>query len=470
MGKDIFKEVPKGFHNQFMDTIERIANGEADHKKRKVSFKKMVLLVAATVAVLSTMTAGATTLYKMHQTAAERLGVDEQLADQLVRTGVVQEEQVLVRGEGLTIEALQSVYREDSIYLLVSVEVPEGISLDRDSLFESIEVVSEQTFTAAVINSIADSIQGDASLWEVVLQLEEGQQYAGQNVTVQLNNLIQTYKTETIGTLAEGEWKISFRIPQEAEGAVYRCEREVVMGSHALQLDRLEANPFGLQLYLEEEAVQHALQYQNIRVTAVRYNDGREVEEDLSISHRQIQTNKETGERYVHLSLQNAVDTTKLAAIILNGGEREILLGQELMVGENQVDEQLWETANSTVPENFEALELLYVKNGHAILQDTTAVYLWDVDCGHMEVLMDLEALGYDESQGGQLAVGPGGNMVFVSPTADSVQIYVGNVAYGLDRLTNAYDLLRESGWPAQDWNNAGGYELRVENGTLHLY
>lgn len=465
MGKNIFKEVPEGFHNQFMDTIDSIRAGEVKSKKRKVSSKKMILLLAAAVAALSTMTVGATALYKMHQTAAEQLGVDAQLADQLVQEGVAKEEQAQVQGEGLTIQALQTVYRENSIYLLLSVEVPDGVTVDGDTLFEGSNVISELPFSGCVVNSISDSIQGNTSLWEVELLLEAGQEYAGQEVVMQLTNLIQTHKTETTQLLVEGEWEIAVRLPQEAETSVYLCDKEVALGSHVLKLDRVEANPFGVQLYLEEEELQHSLQYQDIQLTAVRYGDGREVEEAMSVSHRQIQTNEETGEKYVHLMLQNAVDPEHLEALIFDEGKQEILLGQSSLAEGSQQ-----EIVEKVIPEDLTALQLLHVKNGHAILHDSHFLYLWDADCGYMEVLMNLGALGYDEAQGGELAVGPGGNTVFVRPTGDSAQIYVGNVAYGLEATENAYDLTGEAGWPEQDFSNAQDYTLEVEAGELHLY
>ena len=54
----MYKDVPEQFHSQFMDTINTIETNE-EEKHPRYGTKKMILLVAVLVLVLSTITVSA---------------------------------------------------------------------------------------------------------------------------------------------------------------------------------------------------------------------------------------------------------------------------------------------------------------------------------------------------------------------------------------------------------------------------
>ncbi len=444
MKKDIYKEIPKQLHQQFMETVSQLSEEEKGRKVRKLGTRKMIVGIAAIVAAFSTLTVGATALYRMHRTAAEQLGVNPSLAEQLVTDGVAKEESVTVSGEGLRIQALQTVYRENSVYLLLDVEVPEEVTLNEDVLFEHCEVSSEMSFAGCVDNMISSSIEGNHVFWEVELLFPAGEVSTGEDVTIRLTNLVQTEKTLITDTLVEGVWELPIQLPAQADTCVYLCEKKVVLGNHLTGLKRVEAGPFGIQLYLEQEDVQHCLQYQNLKLTAVKYTDGRQVKEEAVVNQKKLHKNQETGDVYVELELVNAIEVDKLDALMFSGNQELSLLdtGDSELPGQNPAQRI----------ERTDSCTLLYEKQGHELWTDGANIYLEDTDCGMTETILDLQKLSYDVSKGGEIAVGPGGNTVIVLPYEDSENVYIGNVAYGLNAEENVHRAERSAGWPEENF------------------
>ncbi len=444
MRKEIYREIPEQLHQQFLDTISQLPGGEKKRRISTFSTKKVIALVAAVVAALSTLTVGATALYRMHRIAAERLGVDSSLAEQFVTDGVIREETGVAATDGLRVQALQAVCRENSVYLLLEVEAKKGIELNEDVSFESSEVTGEMSFTGCTADIISSSIEGNHAFWEINLLFPMGGAYTGGEATIKLTNLIQTEKALEKNTLVEGTWELDVQLPTQADTCVYLCEKPVLLGKHMVELKRVEANPFSMQLYLEQEDARHCLQYQQLQLSAVKYEDGRLVQEAAVVDQKMLKKNKQTGELYVQLYLENAIEADKLDTLIWDEG-------QEISLLDWCMDENYEQTASQT-EDIMDDWTLLYEKEEHGIWTDGMKIYLEDMRCGMREVIMDLAKVNYDTSKGGDIAIGPGGKTVVVLPDEDSNKVYVGNVAYGLNADENMHEAERNSGWPEENF------------------
>lgn len=433
MKKNIYKDVPENFHNQFITTIEEIEKDSAKVSHIRLSGKRMAILIAAAVAALSTLTVGAASLYKWHQAAAERLGVSEEVADKLTAEGAAKEENAVVNGSGLTIEAVQSVKTDAFYYVLLSVTTPEGVVIDEDTLFESIEVVSDQQFDGCVINQVTGTFDGAKSLWEIQLLTKDDVDYANSNVTLKINDLVQNEKTEVVNTLVEGEWTVDITLPLDADTIILCREKEMEIGHHSVTINKMEVGAFLIRLYGDKEELQHAIQYQSSYVSGVRYQDGTVMEEQVSIYMMSVHVDEVTGEHYVNVPLTNAIDVSKF---------KELILAEEPGSGTKESDFKVIdaESLNEMV-ESIQQMQIVYEREGHSIVHDGKNLYLWDEECDVVHVIANLESIGFAEEQGGTLEAGPGGKTVQILPYEGSEKMYISNVSYDVNQDENVYDM-----------------------------
>ena len=151
MSMDIFKEVPEDFHMQFINTIENLEDGNAyeqeiawKNSRKRISGKRPVILIAAAVLALSTLTVGAASVFRWHERAKERFGVTEETENSLTGRELAAPEYEVIEEEGITFSLIQSVRTEKSFYYLMEVTVPDSITLNSDVVFEESSVTSDK--------------------------------------------------------------------------------------------------------------------------------------------------------------------------------------------------------------------------------------------------------------------------------------------------------------------------------------
>lgn len=433
MKKNIYKDVPEHFHNQFIATIEEIEKDSTKVSHIRLSGKRMAILIAATVAALSTLTVGAASLYKWHQAATERLGVSEEVANKLTAEGAAKEENAVVNGSGLTIEAVQSVKTDTFYYVLLSVTTPEGIVIDEDTLFDSVEVVSDQQFDGCVLNQVTGSFEEAKSLWEMQLLTKDDVEYANSNVTLKIKDLVQTENTEVTEILVQGEWMIDVTLPLDPDTMVLCQESKLALGHHSVTINKTEVGAFQVRLYGDQEELRHALRYQNSFVTGVRYQDGTVVKEQASVYMMSVHADEVTGEHYVNVPLSNAIDVSKF---------KELIFAEEPGSGTQESDFKVIDAESlSEMVENIQQMQVVYERNGHSIVHDGKNLYLWDEACDVVHVIANLENIGFVEEQGGTLEAGPGGKTVQILPYEGSEKMYISNVSYDVNQVENVYEM-----------------------------
>lgn len=397
---NIYKGVPELFHEQFVDTLEKLPKEK--NAARKI--KKLAPLVAAAVLAVSTLTVGAACLFQWHQAAKDSLGVNDDIAAQLTEQGNAKEEFSGIEANGVTIDAIQSVMTDNYCYVLLSVSVPEGITVDGDTLFKEVSVNSEAEFAGCVANLITDSVDGADSLWEVVLIKKDGVEYGGVRAVISMVDIVKTEKPEIIKTLVEGEWNLSFSLPEELNTLVMKESMEVKMGHHDVRINKVVVSPFAVRLYSEKEELQHAAHYQNVRVTGVRYQDGTVITEDSIVNATRIHEDENTGESYLLVELQEAIAVEKYETLIFAESSNE-----RFDITETAVDE----------------MKVLYERAGHKIITDNWDIYLWDCECQVGKKLISLSEIGFDYGKGDTVQVGPGGTLLQISVHDEIIYVQV---------------------------------------------
>lgn len=390
----IYKDVPEQFHNQFMETIDMLAE-EKEQKIVKLKAKRMMPLVAAVVLALSTLTVSAACIFAWHQAAKDRLGVSEELAEQMSEKGMAKEETASFSAEGVDITAIQSVMTDNYCYVLLSVSVPKQLVIDEDMLFGESRVESDAEFTGCVINHVPESDDGSNSLWEVQLLTSDTENYAGVEATIILNDLIQTEKAEVTETLIKGEWKIPITLPLEPDVLAVKEECVMRIGHHEVTIKHMEVTPFEIRLYGNKEELQHAIHYQNTNAEGVYYQDGTFVEENSVINVTKGHNDDKTGENYILIELPTAIDIMQYAQLVLEEKEDTAV-------------------AMALSEDELAQMTVLYERYGHKLLYREGTVLLWDENCKVGTEIVNLTNLGYDEGKGDSFEVGPGGKLLHV--------------------------------------------------------
>lgn len=415
---DMYQQVPEGFHSQLMETLDRLpeeknqTNAKERRTRRKVrTVRKWAVLGAAAVLALGAVTVTASEIFKWQRQAKERFGVTEELEGELTLNGVSQQENMSVESQGLEIQLLQSVRTERSCYYLCRLVLPEKITVDEDTVFERVDAESDAALGGVTANLVLDPDSGEQVLLEVEVLLEEGTDYTGQTATVHLSNLVQTEKTEITGVLLEGEWELPLTLLGETGSSVYRVEQNVRFGNHEVRVEKIEASPFELRVYMDQEEAQHALTYCQARVTGIRNTDSSVTMEQSGMGSRFGYTDEETGAYYCRVELEQAIDPAKLMGLIFNDGEMELSFtatgNPSSDTGESgpaKVEGGI-SGGDAYVPDTELPgnVRRLYQRFGHEIVTDGEGLYIHDMTCGLAAKVLDLKELDYDQEKGGEI-------------------------------------------------------------------
>ena len=430
----IYKNVPDQFHSRFMDTIDEIYAIEEDHEKYygRYRTKRIVLLAAVLVLALSTITVSAAYIFAWNQEALDKLGVSEELAEQMNQEGIAKQEHAEVSAEGVNITAIQSVMTDDYCYVLLSVSVPEQIIMD-GVLFRETYAESDVEFEGCVVNPVTNPASGygksSESLWEAILMTDDALDYSGADVVIVLQDLCRSdLQAETDETLVEGEWRIPLTLPYESEVLEINQERTILLSHHEVKIKRTEVTPFKVRLYGDnEEELKHAIHYEKKNVPGIIYQDGTFVEEDAIINVTYGHNDGKTGEYYIDINLPVAIDITQYADIVL----------------EDNADKSVPMTWSE---DELDQMTVLQDRAGHKILFDGTKIMLWDEKCKVGTDIADLAELGYDVDSGDLTFLEPGsinslgldendGNLIEVGSGGRMIHAYINGAQYHYEVL-----------------------------------
>lgn len=425
---NMYKEVPEQFHKRLLETLNDLEEREegktievaCSPQKKKVFYgRRAVAAAAAMLLLFGGITAGAAELFKWQERARQRFGVSSGLENELTFDGVTVGESAAAYRDGLTLQALQSLRTINSYYILLKVTLPEGIPVDENTGFEEAIVESGKEFYGIVADIVADSIEGNQFLCEVSVLTRDGVDYTGEQITLKLRNLIQTEKAVTVGEpLVAGEWALPLILTAQPGTKDYYVNQTYVLGSHGLTVDKVQAGPFGLRIYVDSEEARHALKYYRVSLTGIEYENGTVVAQDQAFK---AFSSDEDGACYYSFSFEggNAVDVDRIAALLIGDGEARVSLRGEM---DETVSAQ---PAATALPWTVQSgVETLYNRDGYAAVTDGNTLWIWDTVCGREEASLDLTALGYDPKQG-EILFGPGGSIAYISPRSGSETLYM---------------------------------------------
>jgi len=462
MKVDMYEKVPENFHRQFLDTLGQLPEEKKRRTLKRINRKRWAVLAAAAVLALGAVTVTASEIFKWQKQAKDRFGVADELEDELTMAGVTRQENTVVQGQEAEFRLLQSVRTDRSCYYLCRMNVPEGIALDEDTCFGECYVDDDELGCAA--NLVLDSLETDQLLVEIEVLLPEGEDYEGQGVILHLSDLVQAHKAEVTDVLLEGEWEIPLTLLGNTEDVIYEVDQRVTFKEHELLIQKVQAGPFALRLYMEMEEARHALMFYPVQVTEIRSRDGSLAEEECYIN-KFGRTDDATGAFYYEAALSEAIDPADIAEIVFNCGEVRIDLlsgtvsygagdSKELSAGQKTAGEERNALLDVSVSdaELLENPDKLYENCGYEIITDGKGLYIHDISCGRLTLVLDLEELAYDQEKGGEI-IPFSTDMAYILPFEGSDTIYV----YGLVADENGEHVL--SAMPVDETMKSDSYQ-----------
>lgn len=457
MKKDIFREVPEHFHNQLCETLD----GLEDHKTIHFHIKKYILIIAAAVLAFATLTVTAVELFQWHEQVSRHFGTDKELENKLTLEGAAISEDISVQNDGLAFDAIQAVKTDQSYYFLLRMTVPDSINWNNDILFRDTQIISEQGSESCLVNFVHDSFENHTVLLEIEI-MTWNEDYTDENIMIRLTDLIQTIQTEESAILIKGEWDISLILPTDAESKSYYVRKNLTLNGHDLYIERVEISPFTVRLYIERETALHAVTYQQLALTGIKYDDETVMEEGMVRLDMAGKTNDKE-EFYFELALENAIDVNQACALIFTDWGKEVVfsLDSDIISKEYTEDFDVEKEVNNTstassnnnsvyANDAVDSFHILYVRYNNVLLADDKNIYLWDVSCDRVKQLVSLEKYGYSWEDGGEITIGPGSLVIVIHPTADSEKIYIHDIVY-----EKTIEQTAEGFWP---WTNYDVY------------
>lgn len=445
MKRDIYKEIPENFHDQFCQTLSRL---EDTPVKAGRYHRRYGIILAAAVLACASVTVVAAGLMEWHENMSERFGTEKELENKLSMENVAVPQDAVAEGYGLEFRALQAVRTDAYDYFLVEMAVPEDVQWNSDIIFEECEAGGGAY--RCVAGFVADSFTDHKVLMEIQVMYDDGEIPDGEEMCVRLKNLVQTEQLEITEYLAEGEWELNLNPPpSEADTVRFYPVSSIMLGGHELYIEKADISPFRLRLYTEREFGLHSVWGHSVCLTGVLYEDGTVVEEsglNFSFSGH----TDEAGDFCFEFSLDNAVDTDKTVGILISdsGEERRLSLGQSESVNEGKQLLGQSETQALSVGDGVENVEsvsevrLLYVRFENVVFEAGNSVFLWDARCGGWQELFSLSEYGFSWEDGGDICMGNASQILFL-PRAGSEEVYMYETA-GQSMLT----LDAETFWP----------------------
>lgn len=467
MSKDIFREVPKEFHERFVNTLNCLNEVDSQHSVKKFSLKKGIILLVAIVAAMGTITAGAAGIYQWHQEAMEKLGASPEVAEKFVVEGNAKEEHAVVEKNDITINAVMSVATDRGYYLLFQVTTSRNVLLSVDAIFENVNVISEEAFGGVTVGMVEGSCADNAALYSVELVSAVNMDYAGETVKICFENLVQTDKADIAEVLVDAAWEIPITLPLAQETRIFYQSGIFTADFHEVNIDRVEISSSTIKLYGNWKELYHVTNKQSVTPPCIRYVDGTLVQPQSGVGQTSYDLDNQTGEGFMVFSLDVLLDVDKVEALVFE--DCEIVLGETIKT----ITAAGNETCNLEEiieAESVEEIIVHYLYNtDHAIIYDAKNLYLWDTLCNYAEVLVDLEKISYNEEAGGEMLVCPGQTM-YILPDANSNKVYIIHAGYGLKPQDRVLERSREDFWEnakAYYYTNDVEYRVVSEDGSI---
>lgn len=264
--KEQFPDVPKKVHQTIMDTLEQLDEAQtplAGRQRKKVFWKRGMVLAAALVAILGT-TAIATEYFKWNERVVRHFhNPSQEMQNKLTDLGLTSEGGDSVTVEGITVSVVQTVQDEKTLYVLLKVTAEEpiiggwGFLKDEFLTDEGKRLILVPGGEYRAFNNGADygtlTKEGYATL---TIWSDDVGKLDYDYLTLSLTDYTYNSEYPLHGEgVIRGCWRL--QIPLDAAAAkkltkVYEVNQEIPIDAKPVTVEKITLTPFSVNMIFEE--------------------------------------------------------------------------------------------------------------------------------------------------------------------------------------------------------------------------
>lgn len=331
-----FPEVPEHVHQTVLSTLAGLDERKGKRVKR-MKKGKMIILIAAAVAVLGT-TVSAAEIFKWNRRAAEVFVADEEQQKELVTEQIAQDSSQTVTDAGLTIQAVQTIQDNNCFYALFEITAEdESIQITADHsmgvLFDYPE--DEDPFGYLGWGFVDDRQQpvSNSRYYEIYgTKALPGQEDL--NMKVQFTSLNAPDAKAMDGeSMLEGNWEFMLDL-HTAEPVRYELNREYKIAGCDVMIRTVELTPISAKLSCDMEDARQLEKLEGVNldqtdslsslfINGIQYQDGTIIEEE---GYQEPLIRFEDGVYEKTARLTTVIDPDKVSALLVGENMDEITL------------------------------------------------------------------------------------------------------------------------------------------------
>ncbi len=334
-----FPEVPEHVHQTVLSTLAELEHRKVKRVKR-MKKSKIVILIAAAIAVLGT-TVCAAEIFKWNNRAAEVFVADEEQRQKLVTEQIATGEYQTVSDAGLTIQAIQTVQDNSCFYALFEITADDkslqitpghdmGLLIDYpggENPFGYVGYGFVDEREQAVSNSRYYEIYG----------AKTNPQSTGNedlNMKLQFTSLNAPGGKATAGEVVlTGNWEFLLNL-HATEPVCYELNKEYQIDGCAVTVKSVELTPISVKLTCDEAGARQLEKLEGVNIdqadslvslyiNGIKYQDGTIVEEE---GYQELWVSCENGDYTKAARLTSVIDTDKVSALLVGDANDEIAL------------------------------------------------------------------------------------------------------------------------------------------------
>lgn len=250
--------------------------------KKKKRFKMYLTASAAAIMLFGTLTAGAAALFHWDPVVADKFNVTKEqqqiLADKQAVVPLESKDTV----NDVTISTSQILMDDKYMYLLFKIAAPDNIPLNENTFFENTELTVEgepieASYYGSILNEpelLLDSPEENAVYWETWVEVTEGVNLQGKNVTATFTNLTEQQPSKELLPVLYGEWKLTWNI--DYQGTVKTFEINQTLEEYNVTIKNITLSPISARIlyeYPRDEKTGEAIQEDGTVTETLYYDD-----------------------------------------------------------------------------------------------------------------------------------------------------------------------------------------------------
>ena len=331
-----FPEVPEHVHQTVLSTLAGLDERKGKRVKR-MKKSKMIILIAAAVAVLGT-TVSAAEIFKWNRRAAEVFVADEEQQKELVTEQIAQDSSQTVTDNGLTIQAVQTIQDNNCFYALFEIKAEdESIQITQDHsmsfLFDFPD--GESPFGALGWHFVDEESQAVSnSRYFEIIGTKTRPESKDLHMKIQFTSLNAPGAKAMDGEpILEGNWEFMLDL-HTAESVRYELNREYKIAGCDVMIRTVELTPISAKLSCDMEDARQLEKLEGVNldqtdslaslwINGIQYQDGTIIEEE---GYQEPLIRFEDGVYEKTARLTTVIDVDKVSTLLVGENMDEIAL------------------------------------------------------------------------------------------------------------------------------------------------